>query len=222
MSEASVVCENQLRKLRRKFLWRDHQVLRFWWTNYHQVAEGVYRSNQPCERRYAAFAAMGGRTVLNLRGESKAPFYHFTREACTSLGLNLINISGLSATKAPNKASLLEVLNVFDTAPKPLLIHCKSGADRTGLLSVFYLIDQCGESVAEAAQHLSFKYLHIKRSKSGILDLLLAQYAAQEGQKPLRQWLVEDYEPEQLTRDFEVLRASSRRVAVVLPRGRGR
>jgi len=46
-------------------------------------------------------------------------------------------------------------------AQKPILIHCREGADRTGLASALYLaaIKKAGEAVAEG--QLSIRYGHI-------------------------------------------------------------
>lgn len=191
------------KRAHRQFMWHDHHVLRTFWTNFDKVAEGVYRSNQPDPARFKEYAAQGIRSILNLRGVSDNAFYHFTVEGCRDAGLTLYTISGLSATKAPKRESLLQVFDIFDKAERDLLIHCKSGADRTGLVSVFYLIDQTGEKLATARRHLSPKYLHFRRSKSGILDLMLDDFASVEGTKSLRQWIAEDYDSEDLTRRFK-------------------
>ncbi|WP_204114833.1 dual specificity protein phosphatase family protein [Shimia biformata] len=187
----------------RKFYFGDHHILRIGWTNFDRVADGLYRSNQPDVRRFRAMAEFGIKSVLNLRGESKTPFYRIIKESCEAFGMTLFTISGLSASRAPKRESLLQVFDVFDTAQKPLLVHCKSGADRTGLVSMMYLIDQEGLSVAEARPHLSFRYAHIRRSKAGILDLLIDNFEKVEGQKSLRDWIAEDYDSEALTRQFK-------------------
>lgn len=183
----------------RWFYWVDHHALRVWWHNFEEVAPGVYRSNQPDAARFKAYRALGIRSVLNLRGESKTPFYAFTQIGCAAAGLTLYTVNKLSARRAPDRDGLLKIFEIFDTAERGLLIHCKSGADRTGLISAFYLIDKCGESVATARRHLSFRYLHIRWSASGILDMVLDDYAKVEGQKSLREWVRDYYSAEELS-----------------------
>ena len=61
----------------------------------------------------------------------------------------------------------------MDKIPKPFVLHCKSGADRAGLVSAMYLIVQKKLSVTEAKKQLSFKYLHLDFTKTGILDYIL-------------------------------------------------
>ena len=61
----------------------------------------------------------------------------------------------------------------MDKIPKPFVLHCKSGADRAGLVSAMYLIAQKKLPVSEAKKQLSFKYLHLDFTKTGILDYIL-------------------------------------------------
>ncbi|MCO4839622.1 MAG: tyrosine-protein phosphatase [Rhodobacteraceae bacterium] len=182
----------------RWFYWVDHHILRVWWHNFEEVAPGVYRSNQPDGKRLAQYRAMGVRSVLNLRGESLTPFYAITQEGCAEAKLKLYTVNKLSAHRAPDRDALLEVFKVFDEAERDLLIHCKSGADRTGLISALYLIDKCGESTRQARRHLSFKYLHIGWSTSGVLDMFLDDFARVEGQISLREWVANDYSSQDL------------------------
>jgi protein tyrosine/serine phosphatase len=191
------------RRAKRWFYWVDHHILRIWWHNFAQVAPGVFRSNQPDARRLAKYKAQGINSVLNLRGESKTPFFAYTQAGCAAAGLTLYTVSNLSARRAPDRDALLAVFEVFDKAERGLLIHCKSGADRTGLLSAFYLIDQCGETVATSRRHLSPRYLHIRWSSSGILDKVLDDFAKVEGTKTLRDWVAEDYSAEALTARYK-------------------
>lgn len=187
----------------RWFYWRDHHVLRLKWHNFAQVAPGVYRSNQPDMKRLKTYQKLGVKSVLNLRGESKKPFFALTQEACDAAGMNLHTINNLSASKAPDQAALLEIFGIFDRAERGLLIHCRSGADRTGLISTFYLVDKCGMPLAQARKHLSLRYLHIRWSASGILDMMLDDFAAVEGSKSLREWIAEDYDATDLTARFK-------------------
>ena len=191
------------RAARRHYLWFDHGILRVWWTNFDQVAPGVFRSNQPDPKRLERYARMGIRTVLNLRGETPHSPYLFEREAADRLGLTLVDLH-LKARQAPPAAALLELIDLFPTLEKPILMHCKSGADRAGLASALYLLTQEGASVAEARKQLSFRYLHVKRSRTGILDHVLDLYEARlaEGPIPFRDWVATEYDPVAATRSF--------------------
>lgn len=183
--------------------WLDHGILRTFWHNFGKVADGVYRSNHPDHRRFAAYQAMGIKTVLNLRGVAKQPHYLFEVESCEKLGLGLVTVH-LSARNAPKLAPLLALLDAFDTMERPFLMHCKSGADRTGLAAALYLMVHEGQSLAQARRQLSFRYLHIRRTATGILDHFLDVYAARNAQAPIDivDWIKTEYDPEALTQSF--------------------
>ncbi|MEJ8561181.1 dual specificity protein phosphatase family protein [Yoonia sp. GPGPB17] len=189
--------------------WLDHGILRTFWHNFEKVSDGVYRSNHPDHKRFEAYAAMGIKTVLNLRGVAKQPHYLFEVESCAQLGLTLVTVH-MSARNAPKTDRLIQVIEAFDTMERPFLLHCKSGADRTGLVAALYLITQDGQTVAEARKQLSFRYLHIRRSATGILDHFLDVYEARNAESPIgiKDWIRTEYDPEALTASFAAKQAA--------------
>lgn len=189
--------------------WLDHGVLRTFWHNFEKVSDGVYRSNHPDHKRFEAYAAMGIRTVLNLRGVAKQPHYLFEAESCERLGLTLVTIS-MSARQAPKADQLIKVIDAFETIERPFLMHCKSGADRTGLVAALYLMVQEGEPVEVARRQLGFRYLHIRRTATGILDHFLDVYAARNAQTPIAitDWIKTEYDRDALAASFAAKQAA--------------
>jgi len=183
--------------------WLDHGILRTFWHNFEEIAPGVYRSNQPDPKRFEAYAKQGFKTILNLRGETPQSYYLFEQESCAKLGMKLISVH-LSARQAPRVVRLKRLMKTFETMEKPVLIHCKSGADRTGLAAALYLMLHHGAPVAEAKKQLSFRFLHIRRSKTGILDHFFDVYAARNESAPIKidSWIKEEYRRRALTRSF--------------------
>ena len=51
-------------------------------------------------------------------------------------------------------------MRILRDAPKPLLIHCRSGADRTGLASVIYQAVIKGMDEDRAESQLSLRFGH--------------------------------------------------------------
>jgi protein tyrosine/serine phosphatase len=49
---------------------------------------------------------------------------------------------------------------VLRDAPKPILVHFKSGADRTGCVATLYRYAMAGENAEAAACELSLRYGH--------------------------------------------------------------
>jgi protein tyrosine/serine phosphatase len=149
----------------------DHAFLRVFWNNFHQVCDEVYRANQPSPAHLQSYRDKGIKAVLNLRGFAQQSYALFEEDSCKKLGLELISVP-LSSSSAPQPEKLLEIIGIIEKIPKPFVLHCKSGADRAGLVSALYLIVIEKLSVAEAKKQLSFKYLHLDFTKTGILDYI--------------------------------------------------
>ncbi|WP_323785543.1 fused DSP-PTPase phosphatase/NAD kinase-like protein [Thalassovita sp.] len=184
--------------------WADHAILRRRWTNFFEIAPGVYRSNQPTHERFERYAAMGIKTVINLRGASPGrPHYLLERESCAALGIRMIDI-GLHARAAPPRDNMLDLIETFRDIERPFMMHCKSGADRAGLASAVYKLVIEGAPLAEAKAMLSFKYLHIKWHTTGILDYFLDVYEARLKHGPIafETWLRDEYDEEALTAGY--------------------
>lgn len=195
------------RRARLHFHVVDHGILRTFWTNLFEIAPGVWRSNQPSQDRLRKYKAMGINTVLNLRGVTDRSPYLFEKEACHELGMSMVNHK-LSARSLARKAELLSLLDTFETIQKPFVMHCKSGADRAGLAAALYLLHIEGASVEEARKQLSFKYVHIRASKTGVLDHMLAAYAADSKVDTIsiRDWLQSRYNRKRLQASFDARR----------------
>ncbi|HHB80318.1 MAG TPA: protein tyrosine phosphatase, partial [Aliiroseovarius sp.] len=192
---------------RRRAAWHmhlaDYAFFRRRWTNLHKVADGVWRSNQPGRNRYGQFPELGLKTILYLRGERHYSSVQFEQEACDAQGITLLHMD-LSARSLAEGAEYVRMLEIMETAEKPLLIHCKSGADRTGLAAALYLIDQGLAPVEEAKKQLSFKYLHWKIAEPGVLDALLEAYEAdsRDAPMPVRTWLLTRYDRDAIAAGF--------------------
>jgi undecaprenyl-diphosphatase len=71
------------------------------------------------------------------------------------------------------------LLHIVETAPKPVLIHCNAGADRTGLVAALYQVEH-GVAPAQAAKELSLHYGHFPYlwSKTDAMDRSFAVFVA--------------------------------------------
>ncbi|MEM6694555.1 MAG: tyrosine-protein phosphatase [Pseudomonadota bacterium] len=181
----------------------DHAFLRILWTNHAEIAPGVWRANQPSPQRLRALKARGLRSVLNLRGTSAYAFHLFERETCDALGLTLINHKIYPRRLVP-PAQLSEIFAIFDQIEKPFLLHCKSGADRAGLVSALWLLDQEGCTLTQARRMLSLRFLHLKSTHTGLMDAILDAYEADTRDAPMliREWVATRYDPDAITADF--------------------
>lgn len=131
--------------------------------NFHEVLPNeLYRSAQlRPDKLSEVLKTYGIRTVYNLRGPNPdQPWYRDEKEAVEKAGLNYISIP-MKASRVMSDADAHNLMDSFSKAEKPILIHCKSGADRTGLAAALYLagVAQKGEEASEA--QLSLRYGHI-------------------------------------------------------------
>jgi protein tyrosine/serine phosphatase len=117
------------------------------------------------------------KTVLNLRGGGfETGFYVLEREACARLGMTLVDFP-LGSREVPSRARVEGARALFETIAYPALMHCKSGADRAGLMAVLYRHFRLGEPIAEAMkEELSLRTLHMRQGKTGVLDYALERY----------------------------------------------
>jgi len=187
----------------RHYLWIDHGVLRLWWTNFHQVGEGIYRANQPDAKRLAKWKKRGIKTILNLRGVGEYSPYHFEVEACEKLGLRLID-HRLYAQDLASREELLGLIAHFRSIEKPVVMHCKSGSDRAGFAAALYLHIIEDLPVEEAWKQLHWKHFHLKNSKNGILDLFFVAFleAQKSGAIAMEDWISTRYDPDALRERF--------------------
>ena len=181
----------------------DHAFLRVFWNNFHQVCDEVYRANQPSPSHLKSYKEKGIKAVLNLRGFTQQSYALFEEDSCKNLGLDLISVP-LSGSSAPQPEKLLEIIETMDKIPKPFVLHCKSGADRAGMVSAMYLIVEKKLSVAEAKKQLSFKYLHLDFTKTGILDYILNVFAERLkiANIDFLDWIKKEYNSEILNTSF--------------------
>lgn len=184
----------------------DHGALRLAWHNFAAVVPGrLYRANHPLPgalRR--AVRHHGIRTVINLRGKREdCGADRLSRNEAARLGLVHHDLA-LESRGAPHRDRLVRLIELFRTAPEPILLHCKSGADRTGLAAGVWLAIT-GAAPAESAAQLSLRFGHFRHSRTGILDAFFALWAAFRRDHPevaFETWLADHYDEAALRRDF--------------------
>lgn len=132
--------------------------------NFHTVERDVfYRSGQLRPNRLAKYIKKYGiKTVINLRGENKTcDWWISERDVASKLEVNFYNLR-FSARANESKENLKKLLHIYKTAPKPILVHCLSGADRTGEAAALWIIEQQHKDKKFALRQLSIKYGYLK------------------------------------------------------------
>lgn len=185
-------------------LFVDHGIFRLVYLNRHRLGERAWRSAQPAPHDIRALARQGVRTIVNLRGVRLCGSYELERAACTRYGIALVDFQ-VHSRRAPAREDLRAARDLFERIEYPMLMHCKSGADRTGLMGALYCLLKEGAPLAEARKHLSLRYGHFRQSDSGILDLFFERYAQDSRTRPMPffEWVETVYDPEALQRSFQ-------------------
>jgi protein tyrosine/serine phosphatase len=185
-------------------LWHDHAYLRLGFSNAHWISHELVRTNQPWPFQLAAWARRGIRTVINLRGGMATSFRALEVDACARHGLELVDFV-VASRDVPSAEKVLAARELFETVRYPALMHCKSGADRAGIMAVFYKHFRQGQSIREALSQLSPRYLHVRAGLTGVLDYIFERYLA-EGEptgQSFVDWVQSDaYDPVRLKAEF--------------------
>ncbi len=121
----------------------------------------LYRSAQLDSAQFARVIQQDGiRTIINLRGaHPKADWYETELSVSRAYGVTHYDY-GISAEHMVGTAQIDSILGLLRTAPKPILVHCQGGADRSGLVAALYEAEIAGKPPAVADDQLALRYGH--------------------------------------------------------------
>jgi protein tyrosine phosphatase (PTP) superfamily phosphohydrolase (DUF442 family) len=184
-------------------LFVDHGIFRVAYPNLHRLGRNAWRSSQPAPHHIRALSRRGIRTIVNLRGERRCGSYSLEQAACQRYSIELVNFH-IRSRRAPYPQEIVASIALFDQMQYPMLMHCKSGAERTGLMSLLYLWLREGVPLVEARRQLSPWFGYFRCSKAGILDRFIEYYLEDTRQQPrsFLDWVEHVYDPDKLTQAF--------------------
>ncbi|MEM9244039.1 MAG: tyrosine-protein phosphatase [Pseudomonadota bacterium] len=148
-------------------IWYCSQLFLF--DNFHVVIpDEIYRSAQMDTKDLQAYSSKYHiKTIINLRGAHPDDAWYRDEDAFTrSHDINHYNLA-LSAKIVPPVAKLKTLIHLIETSPKPVLIHCQGGADRTGLASAVAIILSGDSSVTDMEHQISWRYGALSPSTVG-------------------------------------------------------
>ncbi|MGC9952944.1 MAG: tyrosine-protein phosphatase [Rhizomicrobium sp.] len=163
--------------------------------NFHWVREGeAARSSQ------AHFGGLGRLmtrhglgAIINLRGEnSDLGWWRYEKRVCAALGARHFDTM-MDSRKLPTRPMLVCLMRAFDEAPRPFLLKCSGGQDRTGLAAALYLIHREGWSAREATEK---QFTGVPKKHQRWLKLFTSFAYEESRGRPLGEWIASAYEPE--------------------------
>ena len=146
--------------------------------NFHAVTPGeAYRCAQPDYAQLEYYAKTYGiRSVINLRGKNPGDRWYMDEvRFCAANGMKHYDV-GLSASSPPTARQVRKIMEIMRTAPRPVLLHCKSGADRSGLLAAMWKMYVDREPRAEADEELSVRYGHVPLLGTSAMDRFFMEW----------------------------------------------
>ncbi len=168
--------------------------------NFHWVVPGeASRAMQPWAGGVRGFLKRRGiRAIINLRGRNDdLGWWKAETALARSEGIAHLDAM-LDSRKLPTRAMLVRLIEAFDTAPRPFLLKCSGGQDRTSFAAALYLIHQGGwPAMGPAKQQFArFPYLHFPKTQQRWLKAFL-DFAVQDADDlPLATWIAERYTPQ--------------------------
>ena len=90
---------------------------------------------------------------MNLRGGREHGSWPLEREACEAAGIKLTEFV-VRSRGAPDRETILSAAEFFEKLDYPVLVHCKSGADRAGFMAALFLLVHEKRPLDEAMDQL--------------------------------------------------------------------
>jgi len=165
--------------------------------NFHWIERGeAARAAQAYAGLLPSFLrAHGIRAVINLRGKNPDRFWwKYETRVCGKLGVVHCDAK-LNSRQLPSQQMLIELVDAFDSVPRPFLVKCSGGQDRTAFAAAIFLLHRGGwPAVARAEEQFAlWPYLHWPRTHQGWLKLFPGFARESANGTPFRAWLEHFY-----------------------------
>ena len=137
------------------------------------------------------------KSLINLRGPNpKHDWWHYERRASAERGVTHIDLV-LDSRHLPKREMLVALFDAFDAAPKPFLVKCSGGQDRTSFAAALYIIHEKGWDAYTLAenQFARWPYLHMPHQRQRWLKLFLFFARTDAQGRSLRDWVTQSYDP---------------------------
>jgi len=163
----------------------EHNITNVFRDNFYKIDEYAFRSSQPTTYQLRRIIKKHGiKTVINLRGYKDGSAMRALEErVCEEHGVEMVYLEAYSR-RIPSAQTLQNFKDTFERVNYPILIHCKSGADRAGLGSMLYLYFMRAVLPQQSGQLKFWPYGHISIARMGLIDLFVKLYANRGEDEP--------------------------------------
>jgi protein tyrosine phosphatase (PTP) superfamily phosphohydrolase (DUF442 family) len=172
--------------------------------NFHPILPGqAYRSAQPSPAFLEKVVQENHiQSILKFNRVVESSWSQDEFAEAKKLGVEMFYIP-IGVSELPTRPDMIRIISALDHAPRPILVHCKTGADRTGLASVL-LAMQAGESFQQAKDaQLRLRFGHVGHIGDDVDDVLTQydQDRAAEGKSirtyaDFRDYVLNEYYPD--------------------------
>lgn len=140
--------------------------------NFGQMDDRFFRGGQPKEEEYKELAALGIKTIIDLRDDPK----DYEKSSAEALGMRYVNIA-MSDKEYPAAAKIEEFLKlVADPSTGKFYVHCAGGRHRTGVAGAVYRFNNYGWDYDKVYAEMK-KYDFYSRWGHGDLKKFVQDYA---------------------------------------------
>lgn len=170
--------------------------------NFHWIVRGeAARSAQAYAGFLGAFLARHRiAAVINLRGPNpKYGWWRYERRVAQARGARHIDVM-LDSRSLPTRDMLVRLFDAFETSPRPFLVKCSGGQDRTSLAAALYLIHRDGWDARQTAQaqFARWPYLHFPKEHQRWLQHFTAFAQEDARGAKIGDWVRASYMPQKL------------------------
>jgi protein tyrosine/serine phosphatase len=140
--------------------------------NFGQMDDRFFRGGQPKQEEYKELAALGIKTVIDLRDDPA----DYEKTSVEALGMRYVNIA-MSDKDYPAAAKIAEFLKlVDDPSTGKFYVHCAGGRHRTGVMGAVYRFNHYGWDYDRAYAEMK-KYDFYTRWGHGEMKKFVQDYA---------------------------------------------
>ena len=154
--------------------------------NFGQMDERFFRGGQPKEDQYGQLAALGIKTVIDLREETEP----YSKSQAEAAGMRYVNIP-MIAKKYPESSQVEQFIKlVDDPSTGKFYVHCAGSRHRTGVMGAVYRFNHYNWNFDQVYAEMK-KYDFYTRWGHGDFKKFVQDYAASHLNKSAAQVVTE-------------------------------